>query len=151
MKQIVDMAKLEPTIREIVQAGGKVKLTVTGESMLPTLVEKRDSVILEKPGKIKKKDIILYQRKNGDYVLHRVVKKKKGMFALCGDNQMVIEYPIEQDQIIAVASAIVRKGKIIDKNNPMYKFCAFVWINTIPLSPLIYKKVIQTKSKLNCF
>lgn len=149
MKQIVDMAKLEPTIREIVQAGGKVKLTVTGQSMLPTLTEKRDSVILEKPVKIKRKDIVLYQRKNGDYVLHRVVKISKGMFGLCGDNQMAVEYPIGEDQILAVASAIVRKGKLIDKNNLLYKFCAFVWINTIPIRPVIYKMVIKIKLKLN--
>lgn len=145
MKQIVDMKKLEPAIREIVSAGGTVKLTVTGHSMLPTLAEHRDSVILEKPDKIKKSDIVLYQRTNGDYVLHRIVKVKKDEYHLCGDNQMAVEHPIYKHQIIAVVSAIIRKGKKIGKNNPSYRFSAFVWTNFIPLRPIMYKAVKKLK------
>ena len=148
MKKIVDMKTLEPTIREIIAAGGAVRLTVTGQSMLPTLVEKRDSVILTKPGKLKKSDIILYQRTNGDYVLHRIVRVKKGGFALCGDNQTLPEFPIMPEQVIAVVSAIVRKGKIIEKNNITYKFSAMIWTNFISLRPFMLRVVTKIKTRL---
>lgn len=147
MKQIVDMGKIESTIREIVGAGGVVRLTVTGQSMLPTLVEKRDSVLLTKPDKVKKGDIVLYQRSNGDYVLHRIVKKKKDTFCLCGDNQTMIEYPIYPEQIFGVVSGIIRKGKTISTNNIRYRIASFTWTNFIKLRPFILKSYIKMKRK----
>ena len=147
MKQIVDMKKLEPSIREIVGAGGNVRLTVTGKSMMPTLIEHRDSVILEKPDKLKKSDIVLYQRSNGDYVLHRIVKIKKDGLGMCGDNQMVVEFPILPEQVIAVVSAIVRKGRRIEKTAFGYRFSAFLWTNLIPMRPMIYKTAMKIRAR----
>ena len=148
MKQIVDMEKLEPSIREIVEAGGTVRLVVTGKSMLPVLMEKRDSVILEKPGTLKKGDIVLYRRTNGDYVLHRIVKIKKDGMGMCGDNQKLVEFPIMPEQIIATCSAIIRKGRRIEKNNLAYRFMVFVWINLIPLRPQIYRLAKNIRKRL---
>ena len=145
MKQVVEMSKIEPTIREIVGAGGVVRLTVTGKSMLPTLVEKRDSVLLKKPDRIKKGDIVLYQRKNGDYVLHRIVKKKKDCFCLCGDNQTMIECPVYAEQIFGLVSGIVRKGEVIPVTNIKYRIASFVWTNFIKLRPFILRNYVKLK------
>lgn len=147
MKKIVDMKTLEPSIREIIDVGGCVKLTVTGSSMLPTLVEKRDCVILVKPEKLKKTDIILYQRSNGDYVLHRIVKISKEGLYLCGDNQTAIEFPIFPQQVIAVVSAIVRKGKFIENSNLGYKISAKIWSSFIPLRPFMFKIAMKFKNR----
>ena len=147
MKQIVDMKRLEPSIKEIIGAGGNVRLTVTGQSMMPTLIEQRDSVILVKPDKLKKSDIILYQRTNGEYVLHRIVKVTKEGYGLCGDNQMKVEFPVLPEQIIAVVSAIVRKGKMISKNQPCYKISSAIWTNFIPLRPFMLKTVTKIKNR----
>lgn len=147
MKQIVDMKRLEPSIREIIGAGGNVKLTVTGQSMMPTLIEHRDSVILTKPGKLKKSDIVLYQRTNGEYVLHRIVKVTKDGYGMCGDNQIKVEYPVFPEQIIAAVSAIVRKNKMINKNNPKYMISSFIWTNFISLRPFMLKTVTKMKTR----
>ena len=147
MKQIVEMSRIEPAIRQIVEVGGVVRLTVTGQSMFPTLVEKRDSVLLVKPDKIKKGDIVLYQRKNGDYVLHRIVKKKKDEFSLCGDNQTIIECPIYREQIFGVVSGIVRKGKIIPVTDVKYRIASFVWTRFIGLRPFLLRNFIKMKRK----
>lgn len=147
MKQIVEMCKIEPTIREIVGAGGVVRLTVTGQSMFPTLVEKRDSVLLKKPDRIKKGDIVLYQRKNGDYVLHRIVKKKKGEFSLCGDNQTMVECPIYRQQIFGVVSGIVRKGVTIPVTDVKYRVVSFIWTRFIGLRPFLLRNYVKMKRK----
>lgn len=147
MKQIVEMSKIEPTIREIVGAGGVVRLTVTGMSMFPTLVEKRDSVLLVKPEKVKKGDIVLYQRANGDYVLHRIVGKDKEAFSLCGDNQTMIEYPIYHNQIFGVVSGIVRKGTTISVTNKKYQLASFVWTRFIKLRPFLLRNFVKMKRK----
>ena len=45
--------------------------------MFPLLKDNRDSFKLEKiTSKPKKKDIVLYKRDNGQYVLHRIIKEK---------------------------------------------------------------------------
>jgi hypothetical protein len=81
--------------------------------MLPFLCDGRDTVTLTSPkGKLKKYDIAFYQRKSGQYVLHRVVRVAK-TYTFMGDNQFVCEKGIEQEQIIAVCSSVLRKGKRI--------------------------------------
>lgn len=147
MKQIVEMEKLEPAIREVVGAGGTVRLTVTGQSMFPTLIENRDSVVLVKPSKLKKGDIVLYQRQNGAYVLHRIVKIKNDEFYLCGDNQTAIEFPIYERQIFAVVSAIARKDKIISVTDKKYRIVSFIWSTFIPLRPFFLRTVVKMKRK----
>lgn len=147
MKQIVEMSKIEPAIREIMGVGGVVRLTVTGMSMFPTLVEKRDSVLLVKPDKVKKGDIVLYQRQNGDYVLHRIVGKKKDEYSLCGDNQTLIEFPIYREQIFGVVSGIVRKGVTIPVTNAKYRMASFVWVRFIRLRPFILRNYVKMKRK----
>ena len=147
MKKIVDMKILEPSIREIIDAGGIVRLTVTGQSMLPTLVERRDSVLLTKPEKLKKTDIVLYRRTNGDYVLHRIVKISKDGLHMCGDNQIKVEHPVLPEQVIAVVSAIIRKGKQIEITNLRYRISAIVWSNFIPLRPFLFKTTMKIKTR----
>ena len=94
--------------------GEKVALTVTGNSMLPFLADGRDKVILQKIEKLPKKgDIVFYRRKNGAYVLHRVVKRKGDLFYFSGDAQLRVEGPVGKGQLLAVCKEVERDGKTI--------------------------------------
>ena len=141
----VSMTEIVPLLKEVISGGGKFSFKVTGGSMFPLLIEGRDSVILEKIHTLKAGDIILYQRDDGNYVLHRIVKIKNGELYLCGDAQFVIEYPIRYDQVIAVACAIVRNGETIKVSNPKYKFYTKVWCHTFKLRPHILKAYMRIK------
>lgn len=135
----VSMSEIVPLIKEVISGGGRFSFKVTGGSMFPLLIEGRDSVILEKVKTLKAGDIILYQRDDGNYVLHRIVKIKNGELYLCGDAQFVIEYPIRYDQVIAVAGAIIRKGETIKVTDPKYKFYTKVWCHSFKARPYILK------------
>lgn len=119
--------ELTPFIKEMIQNNKKVQLTVTGNSMFPLFVHLRDSVTVKRCENYKKYDIILYVRENGDLILHRIVKSKKDVFYLCGDNQTVIEYPIYKDQIIGKVISFNRKGKNFTIKNLIYDFYTFFW------------------------
>ncbi len=94
--------------------GEKVALTVTGNSMLPFLADGRDKVILQKIEKLPKKgDIVFYRRKNGAYVLHRVVKRRGELFYFSGDAQLRVEGPVGKGQLLAVCKEVERDGKTI--------------------------------------
>lgn len=99
-------------------AGERVVLAVTGKSMLPFLEEGRDSVILGKLQKRPKRgDIVLYRRKSGAYVLHRVVKRKDNIYWFSGDAQRKIEGPVSEDSLIAVCTGVLRGDKEYTKNS----------------------------------
>lgn len=101
--------------------GEKVALTVTGNSMNPFLKNERDKAVLQKLEKEPKKgDIVFYRRKNGAYVLHRVVKKKGNSFYFSGDAQTRVEGPIEKKQLLAVCKEVERNGKTFSSKSLLW-------------------------------
>ncbi len=91
-------------------------IPVAGVSMLPLLVENRDYIILKKCDlPLEVGDVPLYQRDNGQLVLHRIIEKKAdGEYIMSGDNQFLLEGNIYDKNIIAVAKAFIIDGKEVD-------------------------------------
>jgi len=122
--KIANLEKLNnnvTTYKEIIDKQGYYIATPVGTSMLPLIRQRVDTVRLEKPsGRCKKYDVIMYQRKDGKYVLHRIVKVKKDSYVLCGDNQVVLEYNVTDDMIIGVMTALYREEECISMDNPRY-------------------------------
>ena len=123
-----------------------VNLTVTGNSMVPFLVHKRDTVILTRTdGVIKRGDILFYRRKNGKCVLHRVIKVSDEGIYFLGDSQNKIEGPLDKNCVLAKCDSVIRKGKIADKNSIIWKFFRVVWLNIIPLRLPLIKFIAKIK------
>ena len=123
----VTLDEMMPLIREQLVGGQSVTFFPRGVSMLPLLREGRDSVTLSAPPeRLKKYDIPLYQRADGQYVLHRVVKVGE-TYTCIGDNQFVREEGISHAQIIAVCSAVTRDGKRTPTNSFSMRFYATCW------------------------
>lgn len=108
------MESLVPLIRLQLENGGRSHLVVTGISMHPTLRHGRDRVeLVPPPVTLRRGDLILYQRANGRYILHRIVSKpKSGSFICSGDNQWQPEN-VNADQVIALADTYIRGKKRI--------------------------------------
>ena len=99
-------------VREQLASEGKAYVRVTGTSMMPLLHHMEDRVVIVPPNKIRLGDIVLYDRQNGRYALHRVIGKSKSGFSMAGDNQYHIEKNMDYGQIIGVVSAVERGGKL---------------------------------------
>ena len=105
---------------EILKQGQIARLNVVGTSMNPFISTHKDSVDLIAAGfsDIHRSDIVLYQRRNGQYVLHRVFKKTDNQFYMLGDAQSFIEGPLYPNQVIAKAIAInKKKASFLNKSN----------------------------------
>ena len=101
--------------------------------MLPMLRQGTDSVILSPlPGKLKKYDLPLYQRDNGQYVLHRVIKVGN-TYTCVGDNQFDFEYGLRHDQMVALVTAFCRGGKEIPVTTIGYRVYCHVWHYSRPV------------------
>lgn len=95
--------------------------TPIGTSMMPMIRERIDTVKLVKPkGSLRKYDVILYQRKDGTYVLHRIIGVKKDSYVLCGDNQFIKEFGVTDDMIIGVVDGFYRGENYISNDNKEY-------------------------------
>lgn len=118
-------AMLESVIVEKLNMGASVTIQPKGTSMLPLIHQGRDEVILKKPeARLKKYDIAFYKRASGQFVLHRVIRKRKNDYVFCGDNQMEYEYNITDDMILAVVQKLTIDGKTISADDKEYlKYC----------------------------
>ncbi|MBR2993708.1 MAG: S24/S26 family peptidase [Clostridiales bacterium] len=110
------------SFEEELEKSGKLVYTTVGVSMRPLIKQDRDIAIISKPeGRLKKFDVAMYKRPNGQYVLHRVVKVLEDGYVILGDNCISKEYNIKDSQILGVLTSLNRKGKEIDLNSFGYK------------------------------
>ena len=144
MEKSVKMAELLPVMKIMLENGGTVNFNPRGNSMLPLLHNDGDRVVIKKPdARLKKWDIALYRRSNGEFVLHRVVKVCNTGYYFCGDNQTDCEGIVPDDAIIGVVTSIIRNGKNIDINTSrLYKLYLFVWCRS-PLGMWIKKLFLK--------
>lgn len=84
----IPMAQLRELLDEQL-AHGEALLPVTGNSMWPLLVGGRDMVRLARPDRCAQSgDIALYQKADGSYILHRVIRLCTPETCICcGDAQ----------------------------------------------------------------
>lgn len=123
----------------LMEETGTVPLTITGSSMTPFLVHKRDTVYLsriERP--LKRGDMVFYRRDSGSYILHRVYRAEETC-TFVGDAQTALEPRIRPDQTLAMVTAVRRKGKLLKKGSFWWEFFEKVWIRMVPVRPLVMK------------
>lgn len=144
--RIVDNQEYMKVVRSILEEGKEVPLVVTGNSMMPFLIDRRDQVLIkriERP--LKKGDIAFFQRENGQYIMHRIHFMRKddrtgeNQFYFIGDGQKNIEGPIKETQIFGVITGVLRKGKYLDEHTFTWGFFENIWRYVIPFHPLIIK------------
>ena len=95
--------------------------------MLPMLRQGVDSVVLSPlPEKLQKYDLPLYQRENGQYVLHRVVAVGE-TYTCLGDNQFILEHGINHSQMIALVTAFYKGKRYHSVKEPGYRLYCRLW------------------------
>lgn len=136
----VDTKEYVSVLRELVEDEREVSLLVSGSSMSPFLAHQRDYIYFKKPDReLRKGDMVFYQRRTGQYVMHRIWKVKNDKYYMVGDAQQEIEGPLERDQIFAVITKVQRKGKWIEPGNFWWEFFEKVWINIVPVRRVLVK------------
>ncbi len=158
----VSLAELSPLMIACLDEGKEIQITVTGNSMCPFLRHLRDQVVLVKPDDptmLQVGDVPLYRRNNGQFVLHRIVERDDGQkrriygeketfpsmhssspltYTMLGDAQTENEPNIHPEQIVAVATAFVRKGERWECRGTIYRRRSLRWHKLMPIrKPLV--------------
>lgn len=80
---------------------------------------------------LKKGDIVLYRRKDGTLVLHRIMKVEEDGFRVCGDHQWKLDEKVQEDQILAAAKGFFRNGHYIDEKTWWYRLYKKFWTGNL--------------------
>jgi len=125
------MNEMVGLIEEVISTDGEFRLYPKGTSMLPLIRQGKDSVILVKPSLLSNKDIVLYKRANGQFVLHRIIQINGDDLILCGDNQSDLENGIKTSDVIAKVKAVYidetrYEGVTGNNNENIYYFKLFL-------------------------
>lgn len=130
------------SIREKLLVGEDFYIRPQGTSMFPFLIEDRDYVLVTPVhGKLRRGDVILYRRKEGLLVLHRLTRIKKDGYYFVGDNQTEVEGPLSREQLLAKVIKIYRNGTPYSVHHPVYIVASRLWLLLRPIRPLISRTI----------
>lgn len=131
--------EITPIMREVLDGGGRVKLSPRGVSMLPFIREERDEVTLTKPSApYRKGDVFLYEREDGNLVLHRLVGRNKNGLIFRGDNQLHKEFAVAPQTLIGLVSSVHRKGREVERDSLL-----FYWFRALALPCCLFTKILR--------
>ena len=119
----------------------ELTLTNVGTSMLPMLKQGRDLFTLQKKtnDRCRKYDVVLYRRPPDQYVLHRIVAVRETDYVILGDNCLRREYGITDEDILAVMTKFVHRGKEYAVTDRRYRLYAKIWYAIYPMRCLFMK------------
>lgn len=136
----VDTGVLLEEYRTLLETVDTLPLLISGNSMTPFLAHGRDTVYLTKVDRpLKRGDIVLYRRKSGAYILHRICAVHGDSFSMVGDAQTGIERGISPEQIFAVVCSAERKGRRQAPGCFWWDFFAKIWVRVIPARPILMR------------
>lgn len=128
------------TYEQELEKNGSLIYTTVGFSMRPFLRSGEDLMVIEAPkgGRFRARDAVLYRRRSGKYVLHRIMRVRKDDYVLCGDNCLELEPGIRDEQILGILTAVIRNGQRQDVKQFAYRAKVFVWWLLYPVRPVVF-------------
>ena len=108
------------SFEDILDQYGELTYTNIGVSMMPMLREKRDVfTVRKKEGRCQVNDVALFRRGNR-YVLHRVIEVTDEGYTMLGDNCVLPEKDVKEEDVLGVMVSFQRDGKLIQATDPKY-------------------------------
>lgn len=117
------------TYEQVLQEQGYLVYLTSGYSMRPFIRSGEDLVYIRAKGaqRCRVRDVVLYKRDDGTYVLHRIMKVREQDYVMCGDNCWQLEPGIREDQVLGVLTKLIRNGQETDVNAPGYRTLTLLW------------------------
>ena len=122
MNKRSDLLSQLPDMISVLQSGKPIEFETHGFSMIPLLHDGGDRVVLKKADKpLEVGDVALCKTDDNRFVLHRVISVDNG-YTLKGDNCVTTEHCSCDENVIGVAVAFIRNGKLIETADKKYLF-----------------------------
>ena len=134
---------------EVLKTEEEASSLTKGYSMYPMLRPHKDIVTVSRvKDKFRKGDVVLYPGTSGDFILHRIMRIKKDVFIIRGDNNYFTEI-ISKDKIVGKLKEFYRGGKHINcEQNRKYKIYTFYICHSYWLRFIWKRGIIVSLAKL---
>ena len=126
----VSLSSLLPAMEDMLKSGMEVTFITNGNSMKP-LLRSKDSVTIKRADTYKKKDVVLFRRLDGSFVLHRIINIKGDTVFTEGDSLCGKDEPINKEQILGKAIAFIKDSKTLKESDIKYKLYKFFYMSAI--------------------
>lgn len=138
MEKKVFSHEVMPLVKELLEGGQDVWLTVSGTSMRPFFVNQKTIVKLRFPkDELKKYDVVLYQDHH-QYKLHRICQIHDHVYTIYGD-ALKQQETIRFEQIFGVVIEHKLKNRVIKKDDWWYLFKVRIWALLKPFRRLLIR------------
>jgi len=138
----VRLSQLFDVMEETLSKGGTVAFATNGRSMQP-LLHDGDTVTVKRMEDYKKGDLILFRKKDGGFVIHRIIKKKKELIFTQGDSLFEIDEPIKKEDILGAVTEIIYPEKTIKATDSRYKLYKFLYVSSLGKSLRLLKRKLS--------
>ena len=139
VKKVTSQVLLK-TIKPLLENNQSVRIKVSGTSMRPFLKDQITHVMISPiTAPLKKHQILLYETKESNLILHRLIKVNKSLI-LCGDALLNNEV-VPQKAILGVVTRIEHNDKQINIDSKIYHFKVTLWIILKPIRKYLLKLV----------
>lgn len=129
-------------IQEKIARGEPFLIAPQGTSMFPFLIAGRDRVLvapMDSQSHPRRGDIVLYRRKGGLLVLHRMHHRDRKGYYFTGDNQTALEGPLDREQLLGAVTRIYRRNKDFSPRHPAFWIAGRLWLRVRPIRPILSK------------
>ncbi len=142
------MLSMSESFEEVLDRYGELTYTNKGISMLPMLRPERDVFTVARidDRRLKENDVILFKR-NGRYILHRIVEVYDDHYTTMGDNCITCEENIRDEEILGVLTGFQRDGRGFDINDRSYRLY-IRWIRSTEKGRIVLKKVLAKTKRM---
>ncbi len=132
---------MNSSIADRIEKDGVILGVPVGYSMWPMLRDRRDQIVVEKPTRpLKKGDVVLFLRADGQYVLHRIRRREGSKYIIRGDNCDYDER-VSADSIVGVLRGFYRGDRYVDCGKSAgYRMYSALW-DTTRLPRAAYRRV----------
>lgn len=141
-------------IQEKIARGEPFLVAPQGTSMFPFLIAGRDKVLLApiaSRSRPRRGDIVLYRRKEGLLVLHRMHHRNGEGYFFTGDNQTELEGPLDREQLLGTVTRIYRGDKDFSPQHPIFWIAGRLWLRVRPFRPIISKSARKILTALRIY
>ena len=116
---------------------GQLRVETQGSSMQPLLKSGRNTVHLRAlEGEPALYDVVLFRRRDGSFVLHRIIGAENGTYTLLGDHQTQPESGIARGQILGRMAGYYTGERYRACSAVPYRLYVRAWCGTLPLRRL---------------
>ncbi len=137
-----------PIVADALERNQQVRLSANGSSMTPFIYD-GDTVEIESLHSIPSLgSIVLAKSSRDEFVMHRIVRKRRGAVYLRGDFHFLFdcEGPFSERDLIGEVVCSWHREQLRVHSKGLWKYAGFVWMLLCPFGLLLYRITVFLRS-----